>query len=172
MATAPRSSEFNCRMRSTSFVLFDEEEVGLIGSKRYAQKLANEDLDVHSVCTIDQMGWDSKGDRLIAVELPDGNLLALYEEEVKDTGVSIPINETNIGSNDHSLLRPYVEAIGLTEGYKSGDITPHYHKSTDTYDTINFEYLRSNTVPAHHVWAGLVYDPQRFNALDPFCFRH
>ena len=49
-------------------------------------------------------------------------------------------------------------AVGLTEEYVSGDTTRHYHQSTDVYDTVELEYLRSTTILVHEVFGRLV-DP-------------
>jgi Peptidase family M28 len=148
-----------CRTRSVMFVLFDEEEDGLIGSAAFARKLKADGVPVHSVHTIDQMGWDMDGDRHIEVELPDTGLRELYLAAATDLGWSNPgasIVATNVSSTDHASFRPAFPAIGLTEEYRSGDTTPHYHKPTDTYPTVNLDYLKHATVLIHHVFADLV----------------
>ena len=50
------------------------EEVGLVGSFEFAAKLVNDGTNAVAVHTIDQMGWDSNGDRLVEVERPDTGL--------------------------------------------------------------------------------------------------
>ena len=157
LAVAEHLAKYPCRERDFLFVLFDEEEDGLIGSARYAEKLKDDGENVHSVHTIDQMGWDSNADRLIELELPDDGLAALYKDAASGLGLSIPMKETSTSSTDHSSFRPSFSAIGLTEGYVSGDTTPHYHKSTDTYDTVNFEYLESTTMLTREVMGQLAY---------------
>src|SRR5207247_4316528 len=54
-----------CRSRPVLLVFFDEEELGLIGSKQFARKLMMEGAAVHSVHTADQLGWDANKDRLL-----------------------------------------------------------------------------------------------------------
>ena len=44
---------------------------------------------------------------------------------------------------------------GLTEEYVNGDTTPHYHKSTDTYATVNFAYLADVTAVVSEAFKGI-----------------
>jgi acetylornithine deacetylase/succinyl-diaminopimelate desuccinylase-like protein len=156
-AVARYASKLPCRSKSLIFVLFDEEEVGLVGSKQFAAKLKNDNTPVHSVHTIDQMGWDADGDRAIELELPDTGLRELYEAAVSKLGVSVALPTSKTGSTDHSSFRPTFLAIGLTEEYATmpRDTTPHYHKATDTFETVNFDYLLSTTVIVNQVMADL-----------------
>jgi hypothetical protein len=155
LATARYATALPCRSKNFYFVLFDEEEVGLVGSKNFANKLKTDGTVVHSVHTIDQMGWDQNGDRLIELELPDTGLEALYRAGVAELGASIPIKVTRTGSTDHASFRPAFPATGVTEGFTSGDTTPYYHMAGDTYETVNFAYLKSTTVLLNRVMADL-----------------
>lgn len=151
-----------CRARPVIFVLFDEEEDGLVGSAAFARKLRADGVRVHSVHTIDQMGWDMDGDRRIELELPDQGLRELYVAAASDLGWSnsaMTIVTTNVSSTDHASFRPTFPAVGITEEYRSGDTTPHYHRPTDTYATVNLDYLKHTTVLIHQVFAGLVAGP-------------
>ena len=156
-AVARYATKLTCRSKALVFVLFDEEEVGLVGSKQFATKLKNDATAVHSVHTIDQMGWDNNGNRAIELELPDTGLKELYQAAVTKLGVSVALPTTTTASTDHSSFRPTFLAIGLTEEYatKPSDTTPHYHKATDTFDTVNFDYLLSTTVIVNQVMADL-----------------
>mgnify|MGYP000533660277 CR=1 FL=1 len=48
---------------------------------------------------------------------------------------------------DEDYLREYrgVHRKIEREEYKNKDTTPHYHKSSDTFETVNLEYLKSTT---------------------------
>ncbi|HEY0715422.1 MAG TPA: M28 family peptidase, partial [Polyangia bacterium] len=155
MAVARFASKLTCRAKNLLFVLFDEEEIGLVGSRRFAAKLKAEGTVVHSVHTIDQMGWDENGDRLIELEAPDPGLRELYEAAARELGEVIPMRTTNTMTTDHAAFRPTFPAIGITEGYRSGDTTPHYHKASDTFPTVNFPYLQSTTTLLNQLVAGL-----------------
>jgi hypothetical protein len=65
----------------------------------------------------------------------------------------IPITLTNTGTTDHASFRPAFPAIGVTEGYRSGDTSPDYHRPTDTFDKVDFPYLLSTTTLVARVLA-------------------
>src|SRR5262249_26406961 len=154
MAVARRLSALSCRSKKVVFVLFDEEERGLIGSHAFSRKLQADHVRVHSLHTVDEMVWASTGDRLIELERPDTGLADLYRAGVTELGVSIPIVVTTTTGSNHTSFRPTFPAIGITEGYRSGDTTPDYHRPTDTIDKVNFPYLLSTTELVAHVLAG------------------
>ena len=138
-------------------VFFDEEEKGLIGSKAYAQKIKDEDLNVHSVHTVDQLGWDNDGDRGIELEMPTKPLEAHYKSVQKKLGLSFPIHYSKVTSTDHRAFRNLgFKATGITEEYVNKDTTPHYHKPSDTYETVNFEYLGFITTYTQKVFEELL----------------
>ena len=103
-------------------MLFDEEELGLIGSRAFAQKLVDAGADIHSVHTVDQMGWDDDGDRAFELELPCQACVALYQRAATRAAaaegrqIRVNIHQTNVASTDHSSFRNAgFEAVGLTE---------------------------------------------------------
>jgi len=123
-------------------VFFDEEEKGLIGSKFFAKKIKDDGLNVHSVHTVDQLGWDNDGDHGIELEMPTDDLMSVYKNVAKNLKLDFPIHYSKVTSTDHRSFRDLgFNAVGITEEYVNKDTTPHYHKKTDTYDTVNFEYL-------------------------------
>lgn len=156
LAVGKALAAITCRSRPVTLVLFDEEEEGLVGSGQYARKLVAEKTRVHSVHTADQLGWDANGDRLIELERPDTGLRELYEAAMRSLGESFPLVNTNTPSSDHSSFRPMFKAVGLTEGYRNADTTPHMHRATDTTMTVDFGYLRTATVLVARTMADLV----------------
>ncbi|MEM7160381.1 MAG: M28 family peptidase [Myxococcota bacterium] len=146
-----------CRDLNVLLVLFDEEEIGLLGSFGYAQWLAAQDLDVVSVHTIDQMGWDANGDRGLEIERPDPGLLEVYEQAEPLAPGDTPLTETQTGFTDHVSFRKLgFDAVGLTEQFVTGDTTPHYHLPSDTFETVDLGFLASSTVLLHVAIGGLV----------------
>ncbi|MCJ7581616.1 MAG: M28 family metallopeptidase [Candidatus Aminicenantes bacterium] len=140
-------SQLEDRSKNLIIILFDQEERGMLGSKQFAQKLKDENMNVHSVHTIDQMGWDEDGDRAFELEIPYEGAVDLYEEAVHSQGKQLTIHITSERGSDHSAFRRLeFKATGITEEYRNSDTTPHIHRSTDTYDTINFDYLLSTTL--------------------------
>jgi Zn-dependent M28 family amino/carboxypeptidase len=139
-------SKLAIRRYNTIIVFFDEEEKGLVGSRAFAAKIKSDSLKVHSVHTIDQMGWDNDGDRGIELELPSESLKEVYLKVAAENKIKFPIHITRVGSTDHSSFRRLgYNATGITEEYFNKDTTPHYHRSTDSYSTVNFDYLESTT---------------------------
>ena len=148
LAAARYAREVECRSHNLLFVLFDEEEIGLVGSDQFAQLLARPDFGarVVEVHTIDQNGWDDDGDRGFELERPDGNLVNGYFEARSEEGLAMPIHQTSTGFTDHVSFRTHgFSAIGITEEYVNGDTTPHYHLSSDSYETVDRDYLASTT---------------------------
>ncbi len=134
------------RRYNVYIVMFDEEERGLIGSRAFAKRIKKEGVNLIAAHTIDQMGWDQDGDKGIELEMPTEALRDFYLNVAKKHGFGFPIHRTNVTSTDHTAFREIgFEAIGITEEYKNRDTTPHYHKSSDTFETVNLPYLKSTT---------------------------
>jgi hypothetical protein len=149
-------TQLPCRSRTVVLAFFDEEEVGLVGARQFARQLAADKLAVHSVHTVDQVGWDSNEDRLIELELPTPALRQLYETARAELGLAFPIVATNTTSSDHNAFRPTWPVTGVTEGYRSGDTSPYRHKPADTFATVNLPYLRSASALVGRVIADLL----------------
>ncbi|MGH1347485.1 MAG: M28 family metallopeptidase [Nannocystales bacterium] len=157
LALARYSSSIECRSHDVLFVGFDQEEVGLVGSEAYAAFLVDQGEDILAVHTIDQMGWDQDGDRAIELERADEGLYEVYEAANASLGTPITLHSTGTGFTDHVSFRPYgFAAVGLTEEFVNGDTTPHYHLSTDSYETVNFDLLASTCVLGNTAFAMLI----------------
>jgi hypothetical protein len=145
-AVARQMTGLSKRSRDIIFAFFDEEERGLRGSRAFAQMLKDQNRLIHSVHTIDQMGWDQNHNRAIELELPYEGAREPYEKAAQDLKISIPIFITGEAGSDHSAFRKQgYKAVGITEEYRHGDTTPWMHKPGDKTDTIDFGYLRSTT---------------------------
>jgi len=156
-AAARYLSELPCRSHDVLIVAFDEEEIGLVGSAAYADLLVAEGVPVVAVHTVDQMGWDADGDRIIELERPDAGLVGFYEDVLPLVPEISGLTTTDTGSTDHVSFRDAgFDAIGLTEEYASGDSTPHYHLPSDTYDTVDFVYLRAASTLVNRAFANAI----------------
>jgi Zn-dependent M28 family amino/carboxypeptidase len=145
-AVAEHLARVKRRTRDVAFVFFDEEERGLRGSRAFAQWLKDEKRAVHSVHTIDQMGWDEDRDRAIELELPYDGAKELYAAAATALTMTIQMHVTTEAGSDHSAFRRLgFKAIGLTEEYRNKDTTPFIHRAGDTTKTVNFPYLASTT---------------------------
>ncbi|MDJ0645733.1 MAG: M28 family peptidase [Flavobacteriaceae bacterium] len=139
-----RLSNVDLRNKNILVVFFDQEEENLVGSKAFVKYLLKHKYQVHSVHTLDQIGWDKDGDRAIELELPTPELKKLYKNQ--GAKLNIPIHTTNVNSTDHHSFRQKgFTAVGITEEYVNGDTTPFKDSKDDTMDTIDFEYIDSTT---------------------------
>ncbi len=146
-AVAKRLVSLDYRSRNFIIVFFDEEETGLYGSRNFAQKIVQEEYEIHSVHTVDMVGWDSDGDGAVELEMPYEGVLELYESAAKEKGQSILVLTTKTKETDHTSFRKQgFKAVGISEEYRNHDTTPYYHTPEDTYTTVNFKYLLNTTI--------------------------
>lgn len=124
-----------CRGPNVDVVLFDEEEPGLFGSRAFAASLAG--TEVTAVHTVDQVGWDADADRRFELELPTAALEAEYRAAAATLGVPVTVTMTN-GTDHQSFRDPGFPAIGLTEGYTTGDTSPYRHTPMDTVADVDY----------------------------------
>jgi Zn-dependent M28 family amino/carboxypeptidase len=137
LSTLPRS-------RPIIFALFDQEELGLIGSRAYALSLATAGTPLRGAHIFDMLAWDSDGDRTVELWSPSAALETLYRTHGPAAGT--PISSVIFSSSDHkAFLDQNFPAVGIGEEFVGGDRTPHYHQATDTVENVNFEHLTTVT---------------------------
>ena len=142
------------RNKNFVIVLFDQEEDNEVGSKAYAKMLRKNKRKVHSVHTIDMMGWDEDHNRGFELELPSPYLESLYKTEAQK--FNIPLYTAKVSSSDHkSFIDTGFTTVGISEEYLKRDTTPYIHTPKDTYDTVNFDFLASSTEFIFHVFKTL-----------------
>ena len=150
LALARHLREIPCRNRDVVFVLFDQEEIGLVGSDAFAGFLVDEAWPIEAVHTIDQMGWDADGDRHVELERADDGLFDFYDGPAGRLEPPIVLVPTQTGFTDHVSFRAHgFAAVGLTEEFVSGDTSPHYHLPSDAYATVDVDFLASTTILAN-----------------------
>ncbi len=139
LAVARALTALPCRARGVRFVMFDQEEIGLVGSSMYATRQFQARTPIVAVHTIDQLGWDADDDLRFEVELPAPGLLAEYQAAAAVVGAQVVATTT--AGTDHTAFRERgFASVGLTEEYVSGDTTPHYHRPEDTAATVDRGY--------------------------------
>lgn len=128
------------------FAWFDEEELGLIGSRYLARSLRKEGLNITSVHTVDMMGWDEDGDRAVEIARPDGILWDYYKMVNETHKLNLPLERTSTGRSDHvSFHNEGFDSLCMSEEFTNGDSTPYYHRRSDKLNTINVPFLASGT---------------------------
>ena len=139
LAVARGLAALPCRDRGVMFVLFDQEEIGLVGSTVFAGRQFQIGTPITAVHTIDQVGWDADGDRRFEIEQPTAPLWAEYQAGAAAIGVTV-VRTPSAGTDHEAFRERGFAAVGVTEEFLSGDTSPHYHTSTDTPATIAIPY--------------------------------
>jgi len=163
LAVARTVNALKTRHHTVSIVFFAQEEDGGFGSQTYAEKLLRDGINVHSVHTVDLIGWDGDGDRVVELDLPhsdtsNSDLTARYQTQA--AALNVPISKVRYNSSDHIVFREYgFDAVCMSEEWAGGDGTPHHHKTTDTLEHVDFEYLAASTTLMVNVIRDLVTRP-------------
>jgi hypothetical protein len=156
LAAARYLRTVSTREHPVVFALFDQEELGLIGSQAYAATLVP--ADVKSVHVFDMVSFDGDGDRAVELWSPTTGLAQLYQQY--GTAAGMPVSVVAFNSSDHqAFLDRGLKAVGVSEEFVGGDHTSNYHKATDTYENINFDYLERVTQLAFTALEGDVRTP-------------
>jgi hypothetical protein len=142
LAAARYLRDVPMRSHPVTFVLFDQEELGLVGSKEYVKTLTPSEIKGAHI--FDMLSWDGDGDHAVELWSPSAALKTVYEMHGPAAGT--PISSVTFSSSDHqSFLDRGIPATGIGEEFVGGDHTPNYHKATDTYDNVQFGHLERVT---------------------------
>ncbi|NPD44057.1 M28 family peptidase [Lentimicrobium sp. S6] len=133
---------------SIIYALWDEEEIGLIGSADYAAIAASNGDVIHSVINMDMIAWDGDEDMVAEIHssyTANSNELSDYIVEI-DEIYSLAIEPSVIipgaGGTDHSSFwnNDYA-AVVVSEEYYGGDFNPYYHTAQDRIAVLNMDYF-------------------------------
>ena len=168
------AADLNCDIE---FVAYDMEEVGLWGSRYHARKLKNQGVDVVCMLCLDMLGYYSdaensqrypiagmsllygtKGDFLAMIgRAEDGKLLADAQRAFQEA-TPLRIQAFPAPQAAELLFVRSDHAPFWWEGYPALFFTDtadfrssHYHKATDTWDTLNYDRLAQVPVGLYHV---------------------
>jgi Peptidase family M28/Secretion system C-terminal sorting domain len=129
--------------------LWDEEELGLIGSSAYTAGNVHGD-EFLGYINLDMIGWDGNDDHKAELHVrPIGNSLQLADIVLKaktDYNIDLELEVVNPGSinTDHySFWTKGYTAVGINEEYV-GDFNPYYHTSADVFSVLNLPFLDEN----------------------------
>jgi hypothetical protein len=163
--------------RSVEFVLFDGEELGLLGSRFYAAAL-DTGVVYEGDLNLDMIGWTSNADAMSAViakragATPDTILADAIETAIDS--FALPLETSFLlpgapGSSDHiAFWDAGIPAVLLIEGGTRETRTPYYHTCSDQANTLSYAYLEVCTqtaLGAIAILAGLVPDEPPLFAL-------
>ena len=158
LLVAEELAHLSVRLANVAFVFFDQEEIGLVGSRHFVNVLRFRDAGVRLAEThvIDMAGWDGDHDRAMEIaycgngfrEAADA-LAARYRDaagRLAQDPRGLMVGEITVHEScrsDHvSFARDRFIAIQIGEEF-NGDMCPAYHEPADTCDTLDYGYLRS-----------------------------
>lgn len=131
-----------------AFVAFDQEELGLIGSREMARKLQDElDSPLIGVVNMDMIGFDRDDDGSVHIMdcgRSDSQFLrAAAEQALQAWGLNLTPVEACTNRSDHaSFWKASLPALMVSENFFGGDSNTCYHKACDRIDLINERTFR------------------------------
>ncbi|MBO6523502.1 MAG: M28 family peptidase [Balneolaceae bacterium] len=140
-AIADLIKQQNHRKYNYIFVLFDQEEDDEVGSKAFVRFLKEKQYKIHSTHVLDVIGWGDSDTLAFEAQVSDDFIERMYRKTA--TRLDIPLNIT--GGRGHSDNKSFNLAGYHSAGFWDDNLTPHIHKPSDTYETVNFDRLRLAT---------------------------
>ncbi|MFT4522640.1 MAG: hypothetical protein ACI8ZN_001590 [Bacteroidia bacterium] len=137
-----------CFNNTIKFIFFDEEELGLIGSKYYADTAFVHGDKIVGVLNMDMLGYDGDSNRVF--DIHTNNLLE--NQRLKDTvlyvldtlNIDLVPNVINPGTtrSDHaSFWKRGYAAVFCGESFIGGDPNPNYHTAKDRIALFDLSYF-------------------------------
>jgi hypothetical protein len=131
-----------------TFIAFDQEELGLLGSKELARSLKDAlSTPLMGVINMDMIGYDQDNDgalHIIDCGRPDSSFLTASARQAIETwGLNLRPIEACTNRSDHaSFWKVSVPAMLISENFFGGDANPCYHKECDRPESINEQTYR------------------------------
>lgn len=138
--------------RGLRFVAFDQEEVGLVGSRAYVGRLRNEGqvAEIQGMLNLDMMGYDRDDDggyTIFECGRPEAAfLIDTLIDRTRALDLGLKVTRHCHGGGDHRTFwdaRIPAIAFGEQFGRPGADTNPCYHLPCDRPDQLNFRYLRN-----------------------------
>jgi len=133
---------------SIIYALWDEEEIGLIGSDNYATNAATNGNIIHGVINMDMISWDSDGDMVAELHSSynaSSNELADYISDVNSIyglDINVEIELPGTTASDHSSFwNNGFPSVLVIEEYFGGDFNPYYHTEQDRIAILHMDYF-------------------------------
>lgn len=165
-----------CLDNTIVYALWDQEEIGLVGSNYYAQQAAANEDNILGVLNIDMMGYDGNDDNDFDIDVRNiANSIAMKDDILSvlnnpTYGFTLNVNVVNPGTmaSDHARFwNAGYSAVLIGEAWSNDDQTPFYHSPGDRVVTLNLPYYHELTklVMAYMaIKAGLVNVDNRITA--------
>ncbi len=136
------------------FVAFDQEEIGLVGSKFYVKEEIEDKNKIIGNINLEMMGTNSRGDsafHIIDCEREDSVFMTKeILNKIKTLGLPLVHVPGCTGRSDHgSFWKAGIGAVVLSENFFGGDSDDCYHRSCDVVDSrLNFTYMKNISLAA------------------------
>jgi Peptidase family M28 len=136
------------------FAFFSGEEQGQWGSAAYVKYLQSNIKKLDLVVNLDMIGYPALGPENVSIEYDQGNKFKTNDIHSKNVGHFIKqmaIDYVNLNASMDSIGRtdliPFEATGKIVIGIHDGgsELNPNYHKTSDTSDTLDIEYLTSVT---------------------------
>lgn len=146
------------------FALWDEEELGLIGSTAFANQFNSSKDSLLGYINLDMIAWDSDNDMSTHIQVrPVSNSSSLSElakscNTLYNIGLNVKIIDPGSPNTDHyPFWQNDLTAIGISEEYQ-GDFNWYWHTVNDILGNTNLEYFTKNARLALVSFSTLVYN--------------
>lgn len=157
-----------CMENTIIYAFWDEEEIGLKGSRFYANQANSDNLNILGVINMDMIGYDGDapgepGDNDFDIDVRDvhgsltikDDLLSILSTYTFDLN-PIVVNPGTSASDHASFWNKGFPAVLVGESWETNDVTPYYHSSADRLSTLDLPYFHELTklVTAYMVTKG------------------
>ena len=142
-----------CLDNTIIYALWDEEEIGLLGSQFYANQAAANGDNILGVLNMDMIGYDGDaigqpGDNEFDIDYRNiagsvamkDDILAVLNTYTFDLNV-IEVNPGTTSSDHASFWGAGYTALLVGESWETDDQTPFYHTAQDRFATLDLPYL-------------------------------
>lgn len=130
------------------YALWDQEEIGLVGSHYFVQNATAKNYDIKGVLNMDMIGYDIDDDGLMDLHTRDVEGTDEFVNEILSVnstysiGLQPVLERPGTMASDHaSFIRGGYPAVLFIEAYYNDDFNPWYHSHNDRIDKLNLTYF-------------------------------
>ncbi|WP_066221908.1 M28 family peptidase [Formosa haliotis] len=138
-----------CLENTIIYALWDEEEIGLIGSKYYAELEKTNGEPILGVYNLDMIGYDGDNDQSFDIDVKkddagsqgmSDDIVAVLNSYPFKLNANIIIPGTEYSDHSSFWNRGY-PAVLIGEAWSENDENPEYHSSNDRFELFNTQFF-------------------------------